>query len=498
MIPKSARTGEPLLPPRAVLALLACCLSGFIALSVARARADRPANDEAWFASPSLNLLRHGQMGTTILEERSQKLPGLSRRTYWVMPLYPVALAGWFSVVPFDLFAMRAFSIAWCVVAITLFSLLAWRMTGSPLVTVVTAFLLSTDFVLVRAGATGRMDAMCATLGFAGVCAYLLLREARFSSALAVGSASCALAWFTHPLGLAHLAGLIVLVGVFDHGRLRARHLPLLLAPHVLVASLWGWYISAAPAEFVAQFSQNASNRFNLLRRPELAIWWEWRRYFGGAGESAAELAKWALLVPYGLGLATVVRHDRCRGDLYARAIALLASVSACVLVVLDSRKVYLYSVHVVPYLIVLTAFAAASISGARGIGRSALLAALAGALVVQLAGTTYTIARDSYHREFLPVAEAIARETRLGKTVMGTATLAFVTGFDGPLQDDASLGAFTGAVPDVVVVDETYQSQFAYFSNHSPAVSGHIRAMLARLPHRQTLRDYEIFRAAP
>jgi len=56
----------------------------FLAISVALTKA--PWVDEAWFASSSVNLARHGFLGNTILTDNDW--PDLAQYTYWQPPMF--------------------------------------------------------------------------------------------------------------------------------------------------------------------------------------------------------------------------------------------------------------------------------------------------------------------------------------------------------------------------------------------------------------------------
>jgi hypothetical protein len=65
----------------------------FIVLAVLSAHVNLPGTDEAWFASPALNLIAHGYFGASVLDPtaafRKNNLTGIDRHTYWIVPLYP-------------------------------------------------------------------------------------------------------------------------------------------------------------------------------------------------------------------------------------------------------------------------------------------------------------------------------------------------------------------------------------------------------------------------
>src|SRR3954447_5223085 len=93
----------------------------FIALAVVSAHVTLPGTDEAWFASPAVNLITKGHYGTSVLDPtaafRQNNLTGITQHTYWIAPLYGVAQAVWYSVVGFGLMHQRYLSAAWGLLA---------------------------------------------------------------------------------------------------------------------------------------------------------------------------------------------------------------------------------------------------------------------------------------------------------------------------------------------------------------------------------------------
>src|ERR1017187_3377740 len=89
----------------------------FVALAVLCAHVNLPGTDEAWFASPALNLIAQGHFGTSVLDPtaafRKNNLTGINRHTYWIPPLYPLMQAAWDRVAGFGLMHVPYFSAVW-------------------------------------------------------------------------------------------------------------------------------------------------------------------------------------------------------------------------------------------------------------------------------------------------------------------------------------------------------------------------------------------------
>ena len=111
-------------------AIIVCGLALVVYLSLAAglARTKLPWRDEAHFANPAYNLAFNGRLVTTIIEPDDPFLRGIDRHTYWVLPLYPVLLAGWFKVSGFSLIRLRVFSILWGIIALGAWYLIAMRL----------------------------------------------------------------------------------------------------------------------------------------------------------------------------------------------------------------------------------------------------------------------------------------------------------------------------------------------------------------------------------
>ncbi len=106
--------------------------------------------DEGWIAAPGYDLAFHGKMGSPGLEPTgswlTQELKGIQDYTYWIMPLDPVAQAGWYRLFGFGLIQMRMLSAVWGLVALLAWSAIVWIVSGDCVAAGLTAFLISVDF----------------------------------------------------------------------------------------------------------------------------------------------------------------------------------------------------------------------------------------------------------------------------------------------------------------------------------------------------------------
>src|SRR5690349_17227781 len=196
---------------RAWTATLWGAVTLYVALSVADAKATRPIADEAWFGSPAANLAKHGYMGTSVIDPMSTGLTQIDHYTYWVMPLHLLAQALWYKVAGTSLQSVRTLSLLWGFLALWAWFAIVRNLSRNRHVALLAVILIALDLVFVSQSASGRMDMMCAALGFAGIGTYLSLRERNLTTAVLLGHAFAAASMFTHPNGVFASASLAFL-----------------------------------------------------------------------------------------------------------------------------------------------------------------------------------------------------------------------------------------------------------------------------------------------
>src|SRR5262245_18127576 len=276
--------------------LMAASATLFIALTVGHTITQRPWSDEGWFANAAYNLAANGFMGTTVFEP-SEQLKGIQTRTYWVMPLYLALESAWLKVVGFSLFKYRLLSLFFGLIGLAAwFSIMRslWKNTALAGLAVC---LIGLDYYYISSSSFGRMDIMCAALGFAGLAAYLRLRERNWLLAVFISHALVCASGMSHFLGIMPLVGLVFLTFYYDRDKVGIKAVGVAAIPYVIGAAGWGWYILKAPSDFIAQFSSNATSnqRMSGFSNPLKAI--------------ASEI-KDRYMVGYGLGSHSVGHSD--------------------------------------------------------------------------------------------------------------------------------------------------------------------------------------------
>ena len=474
----------------------------FAGLAVANALAKAPWWNEGWFASPALNLVTTGTMGTSILAPVGD-LRGVDRHTYWVPPLYLVALAGWFKLAGFSLLRQRAFSILWGLVALGAWATVMRTCTGRRGPAILALALLSTDAMFVGMSSEGRMDVMCVALTASAFATYLLARRRHLAAALGAAHALAAAAVLTHPSGVFAVLGLVAFAWSFDRRRIDRPLAALAALPYVLGAAAWMAYALQSPHDFVIQLGANA-NRVQGLAHPLDALRGELRRwvdtYVQGPPWSAEPVSlhvhparAWPLIVPliYAAALVATLRIPVLRRDPTLRVLGGVLAAMLLGMTFLEGNKRYYYLIYVTPVCVMFLARAVAWGWERRTAPRWALAACVTVVMTANVALALRPVRADSYRNGFVPAVRWLDTHARRSQVIFGSSELAFGLGFRAPLVDDYRLGLEGGPSPDVVVMGVRYDERLRA---ESPAMRRAIEARLAGYAEAWAVGRYRIY----
>lgn len=492
--PEVPAAPRPAAPPRrvppALLAIL--LLVALLAAAVALTRA--PHADEGHFASAGATFAAEGRLAMPMW---TPWIASLDERLYATMPLYFVALGGWFEAFGVSFAAMRMFSVLWGVVLVG-----AWYVVGGHLGRAVSATgsaapwrvtaLLTAAFVGlnydVLNAASARYDIMTAALGALALACYLTLRERRLGLAIVASQALVCAACLVHPYGVYGGVGVALFALALDARRLRPRHLPLAAAPYAVGLGLWGLYIAQDPAMFREQFGENASGRLAAWRTPIASLATELRvRYLellGGWSPDApaAARAKVLLLPVYAGGILGCLLTPAIRRAPAARALLAYALAVFLMLTYLESNRWYIYLIHAVPVYAACAALFAAWLHGRGGAARGLALAGTAAFALFAVASVVYRARLDHYGRAYAPVMAYLQAHVRPGELVMAGGEFGVGLGFADRVLDDQTLGRRTGRTPDWVVISRDYEADHRNLRRGSPSAA-HVADVLARYP---------------
>ena len=431
----------------------------FIALAVLCAHTNLPWSDEAWFASPALNLITKGNFGTSVLDPtasfRTNNLTGIHEHTYWIVPLFPLAEAAWFRAIGYGLMQVRYLSILWGLVALWAWHRMLKILTGDERIAVLAMGLMAVDFTFVWTSSVGRMDMMCAALGGAGLTAFLALRERNFSLAVLVSQSLIVAAGLSHPMAAGYACGLLALTFYCDWKRIRPVHVLVAAAPYAAGAIGWGLYILKAPHDFMLQFGGNAAERGLPLNDPMAIIHSQvmvrFFYMFGMAPDTRGfSHIKILILAAYVAGVLGVLVNREILRQRSTRALLLVSGVTLLVMIGLDREAQHQYLIHFVLWMISLTAVAGVSWWDRRALPRWALMAGLLVVVLVQLATTGRRVSQRAYSTIYLATTNYLKAHAQGKGVIMGSAELAFQLGYADNLVDDPRLGFRSGGAAEL------------------------------------------------
>jgi len=470
--------------------LLCLILAVYLVLGLCTALTRAPWVDEGWFGNPAWNLAQRGFLGTTVLDPASStwktvKLTGIDRHTYWVMPFSLLLNSAVFRVFGFSAFAMRVPSLIF-----GLLFLLAWRtilrrLGAGPAVTVVALLLIAVDFHFLAQAADGRMDAMAAGFGYAGIAAYLALRERGLKLAIAASHTLAAAGVFSHPNGALPALLLVLATLYFDRRRLTLAAAAIAVVPYLVFGGGWAVYIAQDPAAWRAQFLGNATGRGPTITAPLAALKLEIvNRYLNNFG-----MAPWASrsgrlnVIPLLIllsGAAVCFFSREIRHHPGYRLLLAATAITVCYLTWFEGLKTPLYLLYLTPLYSVLGAIAAVWLWNRLPRARVPVAAALAVLVLLQGARTVAIAARNPRAASFAPAAQFVRGRYTPATFTMGNASLLFGLGPDWNLLDDIRLGYNTGKRPVVIVIDESWQDRIGMLRELDPAIWQHTQSVLA------------------
>lgn len=470
---------------RSYVVVAGCAILIFLALTVATALTSRPITDEGLFADPAYMLATHGYMGSPALRENTHLLR-ISEHTYWIFPLDPVMQAAWYKIFGVGLFSMRSMSICFGLLGLAALFLLVERLARDPRIAALATALTAVDYLYIYGSASGRMDIICAGLGYAGLAAFVLLRERSFAAAVLVSQTLVVASGITHPNGFLYFMGLAFLTIYFDRRRLSWRHLALAAAPYLVGASLWGAYISKDPQAFLAQIRANAHDggRLQDLHNPLMGFVREvtgrYATAYGFAAHSAGHegpiYLKSLALLAYLVAIVGVLLIPSLRRRTEVRILLSIAALWFVYLAVSDGQKAYYYVVHFIPIYAALLAVFVAWLLRERKLNVLAVSIPLMAVVAVQLGGLAYRIHLNSYGNIYQPAVRYVQQNAHPSQLI--NANIAFLFGLKFPenLVDDSHLSKLA----DFFVVDNEIAERLKNSRTGNPATYQHVKNSLA------------------
>lgn len=461
----------------------------YMALAIGTLLTKQPWCDEAFVASPVLNLISEEQHPETSLYE-IMGVPFVKEMegyTYRQMPFGVLAKIAWYKIVGFGLFSTRADAILWGFLALGACFAIVNALSGCRKTALLAVALLSVDYYFILDAADGRVDMMSVSLGFAGIAAYLLLRERNFTSALPVGHTFVMLSGMTHPNGVLPLAGLIFLSLYLDFNRIKLKHILLSFVPYMLGGVGLAWYIAQNPDAFFYQFGAVGSSSPGLSLesfKEEIA-----KRYlhsFGLRWDNPFEIKASLLsrlkiftLAGYIIGVIGLISVRELRRNRKFLALFITTVMYFLIMTIFIVNKRFYYLPYITPLFASCLAIFSMWAWRTRFLPRIAVGAAIGGFMLLQTGGDIHRIKKDYYHTRYLPMMSVLKSTAGKDDIIMGSAELAFGLGFSDRLVDDSRLGFYSSIRPDIIVTEPRYRALVPFFMSSEPPAALHITNLM-------------------
>ena len=457
-------------------------------LAVGTMRSLRPWFDEAQHGTPAWTLVDKGYMGTPSLDVGATGMQRIDRYSYWIMPLYPLVQAAWYTVVPFNLSSLRALSVVFVLVGIACFSYFVRRLTQDRVTAALCFALLSCDYFAITAAGTGRPDGLAFMFNAASFAAYLHLREQHLLWALLAGNACAVASGLTHPNGgMLSVLGLAFLVLSFDRRRLTLSHLGIVIVPYLVGTLGWGAYILEDPAAFISQYAFQTAGRFGGLIDPFTAVWAEtYTRYVNNMGlgrhsegSVGPHFLKALVFCAYFVGIGGILATRELRRTTAAHVLLGIMAMYLCFYTFLEGTKAAYYLIYIICVYSALLVVWVRWLWRRRVLPHWAIALAIAGIMVVQTGGSVQRMRIDKY-QGYARSVEFLKAHVKPDDLVVGSLEWGFGIGFTDHFLDDTYLGTRSGRVPDYVLMEEIYRENLRTMRAKSPEDYERVRRRLA------------------
>jgi len=472
----------------------------YLSVLIAHLYTRAPWVDEAYVANPAWNLANHGFMGTTCIEMTGSGWTHVDRRTYNTFPVGIIALALIYKVFGFSLVMTRVPSLLWAFLTLTSIFVFTRALGASRTLAAASVILLAADYNFMMAATFGRLDMMCAALGFAALALYATFRLNRPVFAVFASCSLATLSLFTHPNGILFPPALLIVEILGFSKRLSWRVALLSLLPFAIGAGCWFLYASQDWQAAVDQLRSNTQpGRLTGFLHPLSSIRDELIfRYFTSFGLTLGEhpsgpvRARGVILVAYWGATASILCLRQLRNLRYARITLALLALDTIYFTFFEGTRFSYYIVLVTPLYAILLATVFVHLWG-KNLKRTVMVAAL-GLIGLQLGGVVYRSAQNPIRNSFLPAVAFLKRHASPKDFVLAGSDFGFGYGFDRNVKEEITLGYRSGADPAYIVVDPNMSGNMASWKLREPAIYSFMSRKLAAYSKIYDAAGYQIY----
>lgn len=456
-----------------------------------------PRPDEGHFSSAAYNLARLGYMGTTTIDPDATGLLRIHKETYFVMPLYLLAQAGWLKLFPATIFSIRLLNVLLLIPVLACIYRIVHILTASKVTAALAVALLPLDYAFMFAAVSARPEILCLLFAMVAIAGYLTLRTSSFQRALLWAAGFLTLSGLTHPNAIIHAVVLAALILYYDRSRIDLKGVVASMLLSGLVILPWALYAWKDFPAFQAQMSANALNnhRFAASLNPIRLFAEELGRYanaYGLTSERTLPKLKALLLVPYIATLAAALLWPSFRSVKGVRV--LLAGWMLCFAIqCVFNQKLSVYLVHILPFYAALVALLCVFLWQNHRTPAMGLVALLIAATGVH-AGGMFLTSFDESDALQLQTAKFIAEKMKAAQMINGSVILLYDMNYDSRLMEDHALGITSGKHPDVIVIDDNYRESFAFMAKSRPALFAQVQSRLGHYALAKQFGTYQVY----
>jgi hypothetical protein len=439
----------------------------YLAGAIALAKVRRPSCDEAWFAGAAWSLAFRGSMGTPLLVGDRLGLHGLAQRTYWIMPLHPVTLAGWYRLVGFSLFTSRLYSVLWGLIALWALWWIVRELTGKLSVSLFASALAGVDYAFLRGASDTRMDMMTLALGLLGLAAYLKWSQDRPRWAIFLSESFIVAGLFTHPNGMLAFLLLHAYILWKDRHLITWRNCLLAITPYLVAGLGWGLYLWPHPEDLIAQMAYNSRGRGSLLSKPWLIPGNGFKSVlltsfgFGVAWAGPIVRLKAIILALYLISWISALAIPSLRKSAGTRPLFFAALIVFLGLSAQISFNGNDYVIYLIPWFASLLAISLDRVLQ-QPRWHNAGLITLGFFALLQWGGIAARVRANDYQQEYAKGVAALQAERGPRDNILGSSELGFLLGFDSLVTDNIRWNPKTDGYPNFIVIERRYEATLA------------------------------------
>ena len=433
-----------------------------VVLAAGFARVIYPIDDEAYYASPAANLALKGHFGTTTYENTS--LPTLAERTYWIVPVYPALLAGWFHVFGVGLSQQRSLSVLFGGLAVGAWYWIVFGLSKDARVALGAAALVAIDHTLLSA-ANGRPDLMGSAWGVLGMAGYVSLREHRLVGACFLAYLGAVLAGLTHPLpGVLAFANTTLLIVLLDRHRFDLKALAAAVVPFALGAVALALYVHPYWHDAYVQFGWNTTvastdgvGRFN---RHLLATWWRvagfvMEEFLPVPGSSPVAWLKMVIPLTYAVVVVVALAVPRVRRSPAVLVLLVIVLTDCLLLPLIAGYQKWQYYMHILVLFPPVVVVVLATLWRGRASAYRLLVVVVAltsGTVLLQSVRIVHSLKEDSLGTWYQASATRLRQPPFDKGTFWGKAYWGYAVGLDR-LTEDSAFGYFSHKRKDFLIL---------------------------------------------